>query len=209
MVSKSSGKILKIGILGGSFDPIHLGHIGLARDALICANLDKVVFIPAKLQPFKLGKKMTGGEDRLNMLKMALMNYEGFEISTYELDSENISYTYLTLRALKEMYGNYARLYFITGTDAFLKIDKWKNSDELLTGYSFIVGTRPGYRDEELNSFIKNIESNYGTEIIKINNEEIDVSSTEIRNAIFNGDSLRDYIPEEVERYIIQNGLYK
>ena len=85
-------------------------------------GLDEVIFIPARLQPFKLGKKITSGEDRLAMLQLATEHTPGFAVSSYELDAEGVSYTYLTLRALQKEYGEDARLYFITGTDAFLKI---------------------------------------------------------------------------------------
>lgn len=205
----SYNKIRKIGIFGGSFDPVHLGHTGLAEDAMKQAGLEKIVFIPAKLQPFKLDKKLTSGEDRLEMLKLAAGNTEGFEISTYELDNEGISYSYLTMRAMQEKYGDDVKLYFITGTDAFLKIDQWKNAEELLTEYSYVIGTRPGYKQEELSLFIERIRKEYGTEIINIDNVQIDVSSTEIRDMISRGGSAEGLISSEVERYIRNNGLYE
>ena len=205
----SYNKIEKIGIFGGSFDPVHLGHTGLAEDAMKQAGLDKVVFMPARLQPFKLDKKLTSGKDRLEMLKLASENTDGFEISTYELDEEGISYTYLTMRAMQEKYGERSKLYFITGTDAFLKIDQWKNAEELLRKYSYVIGTRPGYKQEELELCIKKIRKAYGTEIININNVQIDVSSTEIRDALKRGDSAEGLLSEEVERYIKENGLYE
>lgn len=199
----------KIGIFGGSFDPVHLGHIGLAEDAMKQAGLEKVVFIPARLQPFKLDKQLTSGYDRLEMLKLASDGMDGFEISSYEIDEEGISYSYLTMRAMQKKYGVSTKLYFITGTDAFLKIDNWKNAEELLTNYSYVIGTRPGYKQEELKDCIKRIHETYGTEIININNVQIDVSSTEIRDIISRGESTRGLISEEVERYIKENGLYK
>ena len=202
-------KTMKIGIFGGSFDPVHLGHIGLAKDALEQAGLDKVILIPAKLQPFKLDKKLTSGEDRVAMLELEIANLEGFEISRFELDQESISYTYLTLRAMQEKYGDNARLYFITGTDAFLKIDLWKNAEELLTSYSFIIGTRPGYKQQELEEFIKKIKDEYGTDVINIKNTQIDVSSTEIRDILEKNMSAEGLISPDVERYIKDNGLYR
>ena len=140
----------RIGILGGTFDPVHCGHIHLAEDAMKQGGLDEVIFIPARLQPFKLGKKITSGEDRLAMLQLATEHTPGFAVSSYELDAEGVSYTYLTLRALQKEYGEDARLYFITGTDAFLKIELWMMAEELLTNYGFLIGTRPGYREDEL-----------------------------------------------------------
>ncbi len=198
----------KIGILGGSFDPVHSGHISLAQDALVQAGLDKIIFVPAKLQPFKLNKKVTDGKDRLAMLKLATEGIKGFEISEYELDSDSISYTYLTMRAMKEIYGDDTKLYFITGTDSFLKIEEWKNAQELLSNYSFIIGTRPGYKKEELQLCIDKVSRDYNTEVISINNTEIDVSSTELRELLKSGSPVNDLIPEKAERYIKENGLY-
>ncbi len=205
----SYNKIRKIGIFGGSFDPVHLGHTGLAEDAMKQAGLDKVVFIPARLQPFKLDKKLASGKDRLEMLKLAAGDTAGFEISTYELDTEGISYSYLTMRAMQEKYGEDTKLYFITGTDAFLKIDQWKNAEELLTKYSYVIGTRPGYKQEELSVCIDDIRRRYGTEIINIDNVQVDVSSTEIREIISRGENAKGLISAEVERYIRSNGLYE
>ena len=199
----------RIGIFGGSFDPVHLGHIGLARDAVKLAGLEKVILIPAKLQPFKLDKEVTAGEDRLNMLQLASEGEDTLEVSDYEMTKEGISYTYLTMRAMKEHYGPETKLYFITGTDSFLNIDKWKNAEEQLSSYSFLVGTRPGYKDRELEECIYRISRDYNTEVKHIDNIQVDVSSTEIRERIEAGISAEDLIPNEVERYIRENGLYR
>lgn len=207
-----NGKLIKtekIGIFGGSFDPVHLGHTGLATDAVKQAGLDKVVFVPAKLQPFKLDKKLTSGDARMDMLRLATADMDNVEISSYELDAEGISYSYLTMRAMQEKYSKSARLYFITGTDAFLKLDTWMNAEELLTSYSYVIGTRPGYKQEELDAFIDKQRRKYGTEIININNTQIDVSSTEIRDMLRAGKSAAGLISGEVERYIRENGLYE
>lgn len=199
----------KIGIFGGTFDPVHLGHINLALDAKLQAGLDKVIFIPAKLQPFKLDKRVTDGKDRLAMLREAVSDISGLEVSSYELDAEGISYTYLTMRAMKKAFGDDAKLYFIMGTDSFLKLEKWKNSRELLETCSYIIGTRPGYKHEEVELCIERICRDYNTEVRNIDNVQLDISSTEIRRRIDKGISCGDLIPDKVERYIKDNGLYK
>ena len=199
----------KTGVFGGSFDPVHLGHLGLAKDAITEAGLDKVIFVPAKLQPFKLDKKVTPGEDRLAMLKLAIEGIDKLEVSEYELNKDSVSYTYLTLRAMKEMLGDDVQMYFITGTDSFIKIEDWKNSEELLRNFSYIVGSRPEYKKDELKECIEKVRNKYGTEVIVINNTELDISSTEIRNRLEAGEKADDLIPAEVERYIRENGLYK
>lgn len=202
-------EVKRIGILGGTFDPIHLGHINLALDAKREADLDKVILIPAKLQPFKLDKKTASGEDRLTMINEAVSDIDGIEVSPYELNKEGISYTYLTIRAMREMFGNDAEIYFITGTDSFLKIESWKNSEELLKSCSYLIGTRPGYKQNELELCIERIRRDYNTEVRNIANLQLDVSSTEIRRRLEEGISCSDLIPDKVERYIKANGLYK
>lgn len=200
--------IRKTGIFGGSFDPVHLGHIGLAGDAMAQAGLDRVIFVPAKRQPFKLDITLLEGDARMDMLRIATREHEGFDVSGYELEAEGISYTCLTMRAMQQMLGTDVRLYFITGTDAFLKIEKWKHAEELLTHYSYIIGTRPGYKQEELALCIRQIQRKYQTEVIRIDNRQIDVSSTEIRQRIAQGASADSLLPAGVARYIRENELY-
>lgn len=200
---------MKIGIMGGSFDPVHNGHIGLAEDAVTMAGLDEVIMIPAGIQPFKQDRRTESGEDRFRMLALAAGQNDHITVSRNELDCEGVSYTYLTMRRIQEMNRN-ARLYFICGTDSFLKIDTWKNSRELLSNYSYIVGCdRPGYRHNELKEAIERISRNYGTDIITIHNRQFDVSSTEIREKIAEGESIAHLVPPAVERYIRENELYR
>ncbi|MCQ4635908.1 nicotinate-nucleotide adenylyltransferase [Anaerovorax odorimutans] len=198
----------RIGILGGTFDPVHYGHIGLAEDAREQAGLSRVLLIPAKLQPFKLDKQVTCGAHRLAMVRLAVEDIPGLEASDYELKQEQISYTYKTLRAISAEMGEETQLCFITGTDAFLKIDKWKNAEEMLTSYSFAVGSRPGYKEMELDRCIERLKSVYNTDIVKIHNRRRDISATQIRERLESGKSLSGLVPEQVERYILINGLY-
>ncbi len=199
----------RIGILGGTFDPVHCGHIHLAEDAMKQGGLDEVIFIPARLQPFKLGKKITSGEDRLVMLRLATEHMPGFTVSSCELDAEGVSYTYLTLRALQKEYGEDARLYFIMGTDAFLKIELWMMAEELLQDYGFLIGTRPGYREEELAECIARVQGRFHTEVMNINNTQYHISSTQVRERIQSGKPAEGLLPEAVEAYIREKGLYE
>ena len=201
---------MKIGIFGGTFDPVHCGHVGLAVQAIERLNLDKVIFVPAKLQPFKVGQEIMYGEERIKMLKMAideLAKDAPIEISDIELYREGLSYTIDTLNAFREIYPE-AKIYFILGTDALLKINKWKSAEELLTKFSLAVGMRPGYKNEALDECIDEIRKVYNTDITKLNNEQIDISSTVLRT-VSSGKELKDgVVPESVERYIEENGLY-
>ncbi len=205
-------KSVKIGILGGTFDPVHRGHIGLARDAIKELGLDEVVLIPAKIQPFKQDRKVTCEEDRFNMLALAVSQDDKLTVSRDELDNEGVSYTYLTLRRLKKFYEtnfDEAKIYFICGTDSLLKIETWSNAEELLNSYSYVVGTRPGYRQEELEISMKRIREKHGTEIINLPHEQLDISSTTIRDRLSRGERIDDLVPEIVWRYIEEKGLYR
>ncbi len=195
----------KIGIFGGTFDPIHIGHISLAKDAVEQAKLDKVIFVPSKLQPFKLGEKITDVRTRAEMISFAMENPK-FSYSTWEMEQEGISYTYLTLEHFKKMSKKDEEIHFICGTDVFLKIKTWKKGEKVLRENKFIVGSRPGYKDKELDEEIVYLRKNFGTEIQKIYNQPIDVSSTEIRENI---NKHEKYLKENVKRYIANNGLYK
>ncbi|MBR0457563.1 MAG: nicotinate-nucleotide adenylyltransferase [Firmicutes bacterium] len=199
----------KIGILGGTFDPVHYGHIALAEDAVREAGLHEVVMIPARIQPFKQDREYASGEDRFNMLALAAGKDDHITVSKYELQQESISYTYLTLRHMQEFFGEDTRLYFITGTDSFLKIDTWMNAEELLSNYAYIIGTRPGYRQDEYRNALQRITAAYGTEVISMNKTELDISATQIRQMVAEGKSISDLVPPEVERYIREHGLYR
>lgn len=213
---KISDNMMRIGILGGSFDPVHLGHVYLAQDAIDKAALDKLIFVPARVQPFKRDRKTASGTDRVNMLKLAVSGNSKMEISLFELNSSEISYTYLTLRYMKELYDTEAalhnkrtKIYFVCGTDSFLKLETWKKADELLDNYAFIIGSRPGYRQEELIRTMDRIRREHGTEAVNITNRLMDISSTDIRARISKGDFPEDLIPAEVINYIKANGLYR
>lgn len=199
----------RIGIMGGSFDPIHKGHVSLAVDALEQADLDYVVIVPAGRQPFKLDATPASGEDRLNMVELALEGNPRLIPCDLELKREGISYTYLTLRSMQELLGPGADLFFIVGADSILKLETWMNSDELLSTYSFIAGSRPGYEDHELKLCMIHLEEIYGTRIIMIENDLLDISSTDIRERARKGEELSDHVDPKVERYIKEHGLYR
>ena len=201
--------MLKIGIFGGTFDPVHNGHMGLAEDSVKEAGLNEVIMIPASISPFKQDRKTASGEDRFRMLALVAGLDDKITVSRDELNNEGVSYTYLTMRRLQNANPD-ARLYFICGTDSFLKVDTWMEAEELLTKYSFIVASdRPGYRHDELEEAINRIKEKFGTEIIVINNRQFDVSSTEIRDRIAAGQPIDDLVPGPVTRYIEEKGLYR
>lgn len=198
----------KIGIIGGTFDPVHYGHLILAEQARAEASLDQVIFMPAMVQPFKLNVKIAEGDHRYAMLQRAITGNPYFSVSRMELDKPEISYTINTLKDCKAELGADTELYFIIGTDAFLNLEKWYAAEELLEGFSFVIGTRPGYKEQELKMLIERLRIQYGTEIIEINNSEVEISSTDIKNRIREGKSIKYLLPEGVEEYIYRNRLY-
>lgn len=198
----------KIGILGGTFDPVHYGHLILAEQARAEASLDRVVFMPAMVQPFKLNVKTAGGDHRYAMLQIATAGNPHFSVSRMELDKPEISYTINTLNDCRAELGADTELYFIIGTDAFLNLEKWYAAEDLLEGFSFVIGTRPGYKEQELKTLIGRLRAQYGTKIIEINNPEVEISSTDIKNRVREGKSIKYLLPESVEEYIHKNRLY-
>lgn len=197
----------KIGVLGGSFDPVHNGHVTLGRAAVEEAGLDKLIVMPAHVQPFKIGREFAADEHRLQMCRLAFENVERAEISDYEMVHTEISYTFDTLAYLKKIYPD-SKLYFITGTDSFLDIEDWRKGKDLLASYGFIVSVRPGYREKQLEERIRYYEAAYGTDAVRLHHEMPDISSTKIKARRTHALSISGLLPENVERYINEHKLY-
>lgn len=197
----------KIGILGGSFDPIHNGHLKLASQALIENNLDFVFIMPAKHNPFKADKEMVGDEHRLNMIKLAIKDKPYLCLLENEIKGQEISYTYDTMVSLKEDFVD-CQLYFIVGLDSFLSLETWYKGPELLKNVSFIVSLRPGYVSEVLENRVFYYRSKYDTEVKVVKDLMLNISSTQVRKAIKDNEDISSLVPEQVERYIKENGLY-
>ncbi len=199
---------MKIGIFGGSFDPVHNGHLVLAEHVRDRAGLDRVILLPAYESPFKVGRSGTDSRHRLEMTRLAASGNEHFEVSALDVEKGKVSYTVDLMAELSDMYPG-DRLYFIAGTDSFLGIEKWMGSEELLTRYGFAVGTRPGYRDEELAAQAERLREKYGSEIITVNIPKVDISSTDIRRRCRDGRSIRYLVPDAVRELIAREGLYR
>lgn len=196
----------RVGIIGGTFDPIHLAHIYIAEEAKKKLNLDKVIFMPAGIQPLKTDKKVTEASLRLEMVQKAIEGKIGFEVSDYEIKKEGKSYTYKTL---EHFYKEYKDLYFITGADCLLGIDKWKEIDKIFSLCKFVVFTRPGYNNEELVNEKRFVEEKYNGDIILLEVPGIHISSTDIREKIINNEKVDDILPAVVLDIIKEKGLYR
>ena len=184
---------MNIGILGGSFDPVHNGHMSLAGKALKQLKLDALFFLPAYIPPHK-NRELAPAADRKKMLELAAAGNKKFSVSDYELRNRSKSYTYKSLKYFAKKYPA-ARLYFIMGSDSAAGFKTWKNPDKIRSFAEIAVGARAGSRFK-----------NAGFIFLKGN--IADISSTVIREKIKKGVSLKKYLPPAVERYIKQNGIY-
>ncbi len=198
----------KIGILGGSFDPFHKGHLSIAKAAMKECGLSQIILLPARVQPFKVGRTMASEEDRVNMVSLIARENQNFIVSTIEAYGEEVSYTYDTMQTLKKQYPA-DRLHFILGTDSFLSLECWYKGKELLQEFSFIVGVRPGYKESETVETALRFGNSYGTYVKILHNKVMEVSSTEIKQNIKAGKSISEQVPYAVERYIHEHGLYQ
>lgn len=197
----------KIGILGGTFDPIHMGHLRLAQAVYDAMDLDMLLFIPANVAPHKVGLSFANPEQRYTMTKLALADKPHFTVSDMELRRTGVSYTYHTIQELKQQYPE-DEIYFIIGADTVPQLHTWHRIKELLQDVIFVAAARPGYTD-----VLKQAEVQLGPvvrERVKLlDTPEYDVSSTEIRQKVAMHAGLEDLVPEAVANYIYEHGLYK
>ncbi|MEA2015575.1 MAG: nicotinate-nucleotide adenylyltransferase [Actinomycetota bacterium] len=207
-----SDKNKKIGIMGGTFNPIHNGHLVTAQEALSQFNLDKVLFIPTGNPPHKVEDNLVSAEDRFIMTVIATSSNSNFFVSRMEVERKGESYTIDTLRELKKTYGRDSQLFFITGADAILEILTWKDTDEIVNLCRFIAATRPGYditRLEELRRkfFSKSADADKRIFVMEI--PALSISSTDIRRRVKSSRPIDYLLPEGVTNYILKHGFYK
>lgn len=199
----------RIGIMGGTFDPIHYGHLVAAEVSREEFKLDKVIFMPAGRPPHKQSKIITDPKQRYLMTALAVASNPNFEVSRLEVDKHELTYTYNTVMDLYKIYGEGTRIYFITGADMVLELLTWYRIEELLRICGFIAVTRPGYDKRKLEQKIEEITSKYNGEILFIEVPLVDISSTDIRERRRAGKTIKYLVPEAVEKFILDNGLYR
>lgn len=196
---------MKIGIMGGTFDPIHYGHLLTAEEAREQFQLDKVVFVPSGIPPHKKKRNISDAEHRCTMVKTAISSNPAFALSRMEVEREGFSYAADTVDEFLEYYGSDTQLYFITGADAIREIMSWHKVDILIKKCQFIAATRPGYNDDEIFRF----PSPYKERIHPLNVTAVDISSSQIRKLVQEKSSIKYLLPESVEAYIYEKGLYQ
>ncbi len=222
MKLKEQGKIegaIKVGIFGGTFDPVHMGHLRAVEEIREQYLLDKVYFVPSFIPPHKRGRKITDPELRLMMLRTAIRGNNYLRASAIEIKNRGVSYSINTIKAFE---GRFKKLYFIIGTDAFSEIDTCHNYREIFSHTNFIIMTRPADgRRKTSNFFPRSVRKDIaridehtfehvsGKRIHMQAVTQLDVSSTKIRECIRNGRSIKYLVPPQVEVFIDKKGLYK
>lgn len=199
---------MRIGIMGGTFDPIHYGHLILAENALKQYRLDKVFFIPTGPSPHKNDTDISSAEHRCRMIQLAINENSGFELSRLEVDSNEVSYTYRTLLNLREIYPQ-AEIYFIMGGDSLDYLERWKNPNIILENAVILAAVRDEMDQTQIANKIAELKAIYGGYIYTLNTPSFSVSSNDIRKRVREDQSVRYLLPEEVRQYIINEDLYK
>jgi nicotinate-nucleotide adenylyltransferase len=219
-------KAKKIGLLGGTFDPVHNGHLAVANHVIQALKLDSIWFIPASLPPHKDGhgdgREISSFTHRIAMLERAISRYPSYVISDIEAKRSAPSYSIDTINILLQQRGEHADLYFIIGADAFLEIDTWKRHKKLPTLVNFVVISRPGYPPDSVGEAIRHNFTDYiydpsnetwsskhskGIFILQ-HMKPVPVSSTEIRKKVGRGEDIAGLVPQAVEDYIKRQNLY-
>lgn len=197
----------KIGILGGTFDPIHLGHLQMAEDAYRQAGLDLVLFMPSKRPPHKRERKITPEEQREAMIKLAIQDIPQFVYSDIELRREGVTYTADTLRNLQEEHpeNTYS---FILGGDSLFQLEEWYHPEEIMRRVEILAVSRYGMGKEQVRQRVDLLVQKYQARIQVVEMSRLDVSSSEIRERVRQGKTLKDRVPYHVEQYILEHSLY-
>jgi nicotinate-nucleotide adenylyltransferase len=213
---------MKWGLFGGTFDPVHFGHLRAAQELISLLNLDRVILIPAAQPPHKTTRAITPFEHRLQMVHLAIEGNDQFSYSDVETLRTGKSYSVDTVRYFLERHGKELELYFITGQDAFDAITTWREWEQLLSLCHFAVMTRPGYNNKGLtyilphdaavrfayNETIDGHQGPSGHAVYFRRTTFLDISSSDIRERVRAGTSIRYLLPDSVCQYIAQNALY-
>ncbi len=213
----------RVGVMGGTFDPVHLGHLRLAEEAVEALGLDTLLFVPAAVPPHKLARSILSFRHRWRMLEIATRDHPRFEVSDVEVQVPGKSYTVITLRKLTELYGKEVDLFFILGLDAFLELDTWWHFEELFGLARMAVLRRPGCDEAGIARFLtERVSSQYARspdgacfthpQLLPVHglpNTWLDISGTRIRQLVSAGKSIRYLVLTEVMEYIQANRLYR
>ena len=188
---------MRIGILGGTFNPIHIGHLILAEEAIWRLRLDKLIFVPTYIPPHQKIKKEVSAGDRYRLACLAARHNQKLEVSRIEIERKQKSYSVDTLRYFRQRYGPNAKIFFITGSDCLKDLSSWKDIKQILKLAKFIVARRPGYPFRKISKHIKLMSLT-----------AVAISSSQLRRRLKQGRSVRYLVPEAVWYYIVRKKLY-
>ncbi|MEA3345355.1 MAG: nicotinate-nucleotide adenylyltransferase [Chloroflexota bacterium] len=198
---------MRLGILGGTFDPVHYAHLAIAEEARVQLGLERVIFVPAGQPPHKLGEVITPVHYRLTMLELALASNPHFLISRVDLERPGPSYTVDTLALIQERWGPGAELYFIIGADSLLGMHSWHHPERIIEAAQLAVVPRLG-NSIHLPELEKELPG-LSQKVTMIQAPLLEISGTDLRRRVREGRSIKYYVPEEVEAYIFKHGLYQ
>lgn len=198
----------RLGIYGGSFDPIHVGHLVMAEMAREQCRLDKIIFIPAGSPPHKTNRKLAPPRERYDMVRLAIEDNPYFEASSMEIEREGKSFTIDTLKELRKTYSADWEFWLIIGMDSLLEIRTWHHANQIVEMCKLAVYPRRGYSIEQCDREAELLKYEMGTDITFVSGPLIEISSTQIRELIEAGRSIRYLVPKSVQVYIQEHFLY-
>ena len=201
----------RVGLIGGTFDPIHYGHLVIAEEVRAALNLTEMIFIPAGHPPHKSEQLITPAQYRVAMLERAIASNPHFSISLIEVERTEPSYTADTLRLLREQWGQDTALYFVIGWDSLEELHTWYEPQEMLTQLTHLVAVkRPGYEEEaEYTKILESRLPGISQKLLVISAPQLEISATELRQRVAEGRPIKYQLPESVEQYIATHKLYQ
>lgn len=198
---------MNIGVLGGTFDPIHMGHLVVAEETKVRLKLAEVLFVPAGLPWLRVNSPLSAAEHRVHMVRLAIGDKPYFKLSTTEIERAGPSYTVDTIAELKGRLGGGDELFFILGWDCLAELPKWREPSRLITMCRLVAVPRVGSPAPDLNSLEASIPG-LANRVILLDKPRVDISASEIRDRVARGLSIEHLVPEPVARYIGEQGLY-
>jgi nicotinate-nucleotide adenylyltransferase len=199
--------LVKVGVIGGTFDPPHLGHLAIAQAARNKLELHHLIFVPAGQPWLKTELPVSPADERFEMVRLAIAPFPGFEISRVDIDRVGPSYTYDTLRELVGVVGRDATLFFVLGWDSLTQLPRWYQAARLVQLCRLVAVPRPGYPPPDLPALEQQVPG-ITERVIMLDMPEVGISATDIRQRVAGGLSVADLVPPAVERYIRERGLY-
>ena len=198
---------MNMGVLGGTFDPIHSGHLVIAEEARLRLSLANVLFVPAGQPWLKTDRTITSAAHRVEMVRQAIAAKPYFELSSVDVDRPGPSYSVETIAILQQQPGAGARLFFLVGWDSLAELPQWKEPDRLIQLCKLVAVTRPGFSRPDLKA-LESLVPGVTQRVVWLDIPPVDISSTDIRNRVARGLSIHGLVPEGVEGYIKEHKLY-